>query len=335
MLRRYLNLIKNFLACKRLNIKEEDGLTLVEVVVAFVIIAIITVVLVRGTIMSVDAVKVNKAKTKALAVANEKMELIKTMNYEDIQLTSENPDWGEDNPALIEDEYDINYEVTEVYENDGRYKQLEISIFKDPMKVPIEVITQIYPIMGVEEEFIAHPPPQNLLIEYDQGAGTDRSIKLIWQAPDTELEIDKYNIYRGGLFIYSAFTEIFIDNPGDDEVYSYYVTTLYADEIESGPSNIVNTAGEYEYPPPQNLRIVEYTLGGNARRVHLEWDPPDTPLTVDMYVLYRDGEEVEPLEWTGDTGCIYRIGKLNYTFFVRAVYEGDIFSEPSNEVTTE
>jgi len=312
---------------KKLNLKNKKGFTLVEVVVALLIISIITLVLVRGTMISAGTLKVNRVKTKALAVASEKLELIKSMDYEDIELISENP-------MLFEEGYDISYEITTVYEGDGSYKQVKISILKEPMNVPIDVITQIYPVKGIEEEYVEHPPPIELEIEYDNGYGGEREIKLVWGEPDTELEIDKYNIYRGGVLIASAFTEMLIDRPGNDDIYSYYVTAEYEDGIESGPSNVVNTAGEYEYLPPQNLYIVEYTQGGNARTVHLAWEAPDTPLTIVRYAVYRDGVEVE-VDWTGETSCSHRIGKINYTFYIIAVYEGDIFSEPSNEVTTE
>jgi len=334
MLNKFFYFINKCFKKKNLDLKKEDGFTIVEVVIALLIISIITVVLVRGTMISAGTLKVNRAKTEALAVASEKLELIRAMDYEDIEYTADDPDWGLDNPILIEDGYDISYEITSVYEGDSSYKQLKISIFKEPMNVPIDVITQIYPVKGVEEEYVEHPPPVELGIEYDNGYGVEREIKLVWGAPNTELEINKYNIYRGGVFIASAFTEIFIDIPGNNNVYSYYVTAVYEDGVESGPSNVVNTAGEYEYPPPQELYIVKYTQGGNARTVHLAWEAPDTQLTIIRYAVYRGGVEVE-VDWTGETSCSHRIGKINYTFYVRAVYEGNIFSDPSNEVETE
>ena len=337
MLYKFYNFISKYFRKRKTDIKNQEGFTIVEVVIALVIISIITVVLVRGTMVSVNTLKINREKTKALAIANEKIELIKAMNYKSI--VSEDPEWLEagEYPMLfeIEDGYDISYQVTDVYEGEGKYKQLEISVSREPMKVPISVISQIYPVMGTEEEVTEYPPPTGLEIESDILSGSDREIKLIWQPPDTELEVNRYNIYRGGSFITSAPIEEFIDKPGDDDVYSYYVTASYEDGIiESGPSNIVNTAGEYDYPPPQNLRIVGYSQGGTAYTVSLEWDPPDTGLTVIRYVVYRGGEETE-VTWTGETSCNNRIGKIDYTFYVIAVYEGDIYSDPSNEVETQ
>ena len=124
-------------------LKKQEGFTLVEVIVAILIISIITVVLVRSTMISVSTLKINKAKTLSLAVANEKIELIRTMDYEDIEITEENPNWESEHPELTEDGYDIDYEITWVYERGGSYKQVKISISKEPMNMPISVISQI------------------------------------------------------------------------------------------------------------------------------------------------------------------------------------------------
>ncbi len=74
---------------KKSNIKNQKGLTLVEVVIALLVISIITLVLVRGTMLSVDAIKINREKTRAQAIASEKLEVIRTINYEDIEYTDQ------------------------------------------------------------------------------------------------------------------------------------------------------------------------------------------------------------------------------------------------------
>jgi len=335
MLNKFYRFIYKCSNKKKLNLKKQDGMALVEVVVAFLILSIITLVLVRGTIVSVDTLKINRAKTKAQAIASEKLEIIRAMAYEDIDFTSENPNWGLDNPVLVEDEYDISYEIIPVYEGDSDYKQLKITIFKDPMKEPINVITQMYPLGSQGEGPVGHPVPVNLVIDYDSGSGSERDIKLIWEAPDTELEIDEYKIYRDGNFIGTAASSgllFFIDEPGDNEVYSYYVTALYDDETESSSSNTVTTEIVLEYLPPRNLDITGYSGEGSGRAVNLEWDAPDTELTVTEYAVYRDGVEIGR---TADTNYQNTIGTSNYTFYVTAIYEGGIEGDQSNTVTTE
>lgn len=76
------------------------------------------------------------------------------------------------------------------------------------------------------------------------------------------------------------FTEIFFHRPVNDNVYSFYVTAVYTDGVESCyHSNKVTT----KIPPPQYLRITDYDpKSGVNRTVHLAWDPPyTTQLVID------------------------------------------------------
>jgi len=226
-------------------LKQEKGFSLVEVIVAIVIISIITVVLINGTIMAVNVSKMNRAKTLSSAVASEKLELIKCMDYEDIvitgvPLTPEWDDWLSGHTELEETGYIINYEVTWVDGVPDSYKQLSITVIKDPMNTPVEVITQIYPTAAVES-IIDYPPPVNLYIDYDIGSGSKREVKLEWTAPDTENVIDRYNVYRNGNYLGRSLTEIYIDYPGNNKTYTYYTTVLYKDGTESVKSNEATT----------------------------------------------------------------------------------------------
>ncbi|MCG2790262.1 MAG: fibronectin type III domain-containing protein [Actinomycetia bacterium] len=336
MFNKILYFIKRNISRGNCTLKQEKGFSLVEVIVAILIISIITVVLLRSTIISVSTLKINKAKTLSSAVANEKIELIRTMDYEDIEITEENPNWESEYPELTEDGYDIDYEITWVYERGGSYKQVKISISKEPMNMPISVISQIYPLEGQGDSGgLKHPSPENLIIDYDSGSGSERQIKLMWEAPDTELgidiEIDKYNIYRNDKFWVIAPTELFIYGPGDDNVYSYYVTAVYTDKVESNRSNKVTT----KIPPPQDLCIIKYDPEvGAGRTVYLAWDPPyTTQLVLAGYVIYRDDIEIG-VTLASETSYQDEIKMKNYTFYVTAVYEGDIESEPSEKVTT-
>jgi len=430
-----INIFKNFYFLNQRNssrikalFKQESGFTLIEVIIALLVISIITVVLVRGTMVSVDAVQIDKAKTQSLAVANEKMELLKNMEYEDVELVKEGDSgydsWLDDHPELKEDGYDIDYEITWVGGEENSYKQVKLTISGEPMNTPVNLITQIYSLgeqestgedehpapvnLAIEydtgsgggreiklvweapdteieidkynvymdgalegnsftelylcypgdddnhsfyvtavytdeiesdpsntvstEIEIEHPAPVNLAIEYDTGSGGGREIKLVWEAPDTEIEIDKYNVYMDGALEGNSFTELYLCYPGDDDNHSFYVTAVYTDEIESDPSNTVSTEIGVEHPPPQNLSITGYSGGGNNIIVNIAWDAPDTPLSIDHYEVYRNGIEVGT---TTDTIFSNKIGKDNYTFFIIAVYEDEMESEPSNEVTTE
>ena len=90
-----LSIFNNLIAKTSKRLKEKNGMTLIEVVVAFLIIAIVSTVLVRGTITAVNTMRINKSKTEALAIANEKIEIIKAIDYSEIIITEED---DEDNP---------------------------------------------------------------------------------------------------------------------------------------------------------------------------------------------------------------------------------------------
>lgn len=322
--------------------KQESGLTLVEVIIALLIIAIITVVLVRGTIVSVDALQVDRAKTMSLAVANEKLELLKNMEYDDVELVKEEDgtpydDWLDEHPELLEEpDYDIGYSITWVDGEEYSYKQVELTIFKEPMKMAVKIITQVYPAEGehgFDEDL--YPAPENLIIEYDTGISippSNREIKLVWDAPDTELEIDRYHIYMDGVFLDNSLTESYILHPGNNYNHSFCVTAFYTEGVESEASNTVATDLEIVYPPPGNLQITGYSGGGMAYKVNLAWEEPvDPTLSVTVYNIYRDGVLVGSTE---DLTFQDTIGKDDYTFYVTAEYEDGTESEPSNEVTT-
>ena len=339
MFNKILYIIKRNSGRGKCNLKQERGFTLVEVVVAMVIISIISLALVSGTTTAVNVLKANRAKTLSAAVASEKLELIKCLSYEDIAITGTPvwDAWEAAHPELFNNDYTIDYDITWVDGVDS-YMQVEISVSKEPMGSPVIVISQIYPPKGSGGEIDEHPPPEDLTIEYDLGSGGDREIRLVWEAPDTEeleIEVDLYNVYRDDIFLGFASKgfEFYTDQPGDDDVYSYYVTAVYDDDdgVESDPSNEVTTGTEIEYNPPQNLAIAGYENSGSERIVHLDWEAPDTELTVVEYAVYRDGVEIDR---TADIIYQDQIGEVNYTYYVTAVYEGGIESDPSNEEVT-
>jgi prepilin-type N-terminal cleavage/methylation domain-containing protein len=226
-------------------LKEDNGLTLVEVIIAIVVISIITVVLLQSTRVAVNTLRLNKIKTQAMAVANEKIEILRAMNYKDIKTYDDDSTWwynpaDPNYPKLLETGYTINYNITWVSGEVDSYKQVEVTVSTDPMNTPIEVVTQIYPI-SVVESLIDYPPPANLYIEYDVGEGSARRVKLDWTAPDTELVVVSYNIYRDGLYQANSPVLTYIDSPENNKKYTYYVTAVYEDGTESVKSNEVAT----------------------------------------------------------------------------------------------
>jgi type II secretory pathway pseudopilin PulG len=326
---------------KRVNkrINKESGMTLVEVVIAFFIIAIISTVLVRGTITAVNTVGINKSKTTALAIANEKLEILKSFDYEDILISEGNEAWTDYYPELSDDTYDISYSITWANGEANSYKQLKVSVSGEDLKVPVEVVTQIYPPTGEEATGgNIYPPPESLKIDSDTGENATREISLSWLSPETERTIIRYNIYRDGSAIGSALSEYYYqDTPGDDDDHTYSVTALYEGEIESVHSNSISTGMPLEYPPPQNLVITGYSGEEDGRTVHLQWEPPVTELVILEYMIYRDDIDIYlgSVVSTQDLIFDYIIGTDNYTFYVTALYELGSESGPSNLQTTQ
>jgi len=110
-------------------------------------------------------------------------------------------------------------------------------------------------------------------------------------------------------------------------------------------------ASKIEYLPPLNLSITGFTGSGEGVTINLVWDEPDTNSKVIQYIVYKidvgAAQKVEPgneeeinQDWlyknaeeiyqTAHKNCKHLIGNRDYCFFVTAIYEGDIHSEPSN-----
>jgi len=259
----YLSKNKNI---KKIKVKSQIGLTLVEVVVALLLISIITLVLVRGTMVAVDTVKVNRAKTKAISIANEKIEFIRTINYDDISDTYLN-----DNPLLDENEYEITYEIDEVYEEGNAYKQLEVTVFKEPMKVPINVITQIYSLTTEQSGGDTTPPvaPTGLTAT----ATGSTSIDLDWNN-NTETDLAGYKIYRSTT---GGFT------PGSENFITQVTTSSYSD-TELTPNTTyyyrvtaVDTSGNQSQPSVQAIA----TTSQESATTQQEYTVINIPFTYD------------------------------------------------------
>ena len=88
-------------------------------------------------------VKINKTRTIALAIANEEIEKIRFMDYNDVGIFGGNPSGTLQSQKITDDNYTINYYVTWV-NGENSYKQVKVNVIKDPMKKKVEVITWIY-----------------------------------------------------------------------------------------------------------------------------------------------------------------------------------------------
>lgn len=93
-----------------------------------------------------------------------------------------------------------------------------------------------------------YPPPQNLSIAGFTGSGEDRAVNLGWEAPDTGLTVTHYVVYRNGEELAETADTEYQDVIGNSD-YDFYVTAIYEDDIESSPTNTINTGDPADMPP--------------------------------------------------------------------------------------
>jgi hypothetical protein len=92
------------------------------------------------------------------------------------------------------------------------------------------------------------PSPSKSCYKGVSGSGADRAVDLVWDPPDTGLTIIDYAVYRNGTETGRTTSTGFRCEIGKNN-YDFYVTAVYTDDIESGPSNIVNTGRDSDLPP--------------------------------------------------------------------------------------
>jgi hypothetical protein len=185
--------------------------------------------------MAINTSRVNKTKTVALAIINEEIEKMRAMDYGDIGLVGGDPEGTLNDAVNTEDGFLVSYAVSWADEGNN-YKQVSVSAFKEPMVENLEVITRIYP-SGNDEDIDLYPPPAELTIIDDFGQDDSRTIVLGWNAPQTEQVISEYRVYRNNIQVGTSYNITYTDYPGGNISYTYYVTAIYPDGTESGPSN--------------------------------------------------------------------------------------------------
>jgi len=229
-------------------IRQKDGFTLIETLISIILLSIFALMLVQGIRMAVIAFNINKVKTRAVTIANEEIEKIKSMSFNDIGLLDGSPQGLIERQKYSEEGYLIEYDVVFLNE-DRRIKQVMVSVFKEPMVNKLEIVTEIAPLVLTEESSETtttvsqnYLPPQNLVIISDTGSGRNRRIVLEWEDPySSEYAINSYKIYRNMSLIANTVIRTYEDSPGSNNEFSYYVTIIYSDGTESDGSNEVTT----------------------------------------------------------------------------------------------
>ncbi len=246
MLGKYLkSKINIFKKCRIL--KKEKGMTLVEIVIAFLILSLVSLAMVQSVMIAIRATEINKSKTEAIALANMELEEIRLRDYDEVGIigaSGSNPEGSLESESVVDyhgTDYTVRRTVTWV-EGEYSYKQIEISAVNDKMPEEISIVTQLYPEFGEGGPPLApYPPVRNLTI-----SGfwlLFWFIELNWDEPETETIVDYYEIYRDGSQIdttnLTRYSDSFFDWRHRD--HTYYVIVVYADGYKSDPSDEVST----------------------------------------------------------------------------------------------
>jgi type II secretory pathway pseudopilin PulG len=253
-------------------IKGTGGFTLVEALIAIIILAIVSVLMVQGVKMAQTAYSSNKIKTEASAMANKEIEKIRSMGFDNIPIET------------IELPADINgftvfKSISLVPDSNNKIKQVKIIVSHPSLVSSVKVVTEITPlemsiaaatttsaattttvpattttvpattttVPATTTTAIQYPAPYNLVVLSDRMSGNDRTVILHWQKPLNTTGIITYNVYRNDVIINtfnSIDSTIQYTNANfakkDRNPYRYYIKAVYGG-IESLKSNEVTT----------------------------------------------------------------------------------------------
>jgi hypothetical protein len=178
------------------------------------------------------------------------------------------------------------------------------------------VIPQVPGVQPNPLEGVPPDPPTNL-----QGIAKDSACEINWSF-SPEADFHYYRIYRsesGGIFILIR-DEYFSTNFRNTDLtngktYSYRITAVDNEDLESDPSNMVTLTPE-NFPPEQ---LQDVAIFVNSGRIVLEWSIP-TETDIAKYAIERV-EGIEPTTGAEIVGRIV-IDKPTGTAAVPNVYAG-------------
>ena len=138
-------------------------------------------------------------------------------------------------------------------------------------------------------------PPQNFRAEQ----WNETEVYLKWDYTDMSVHIKFYKIYRNGIYLANTTLKSYVDREVDyHKTYTYYVTAVNTDGLESNPSNQIKVEWSKPYAP-QNLKAEK-----NGDTVVLTWNPPSFTghLKIKEYKIYvEDNGQWKLLGSTKDT----------------------------------
>ena len=110
-------------------------------------------------------------------------------------------------------------------------------------------------------------------------------IILNWEAPNSCFPVINYNIYQDNIFLVQTGPNTLsynVTSLSSCKTYSFYITAIFSDLIESFPSNLATT--DQDPCPP----VISATATGNGQ-VTINWIMPTTICTILSYTIYQTG----------------------------------------------
>ena len=136
---------------KNKKIKENKGFTLVEVLIAVIILAIVSVTAVQGVSMVRKTYASNMIKTEAVAIANREIEIIRAMVFTDIGIKNGDP-VGILDPQTTFNSFTVTRSVSWSSGSSNNVKQVKIVVSNPLLLNSVKVITEIIPsIMSIAD----------------------------------------------------------------------------------------------------------------------------------------------------------------------------------------
>jgi prepilin-type N-terminal cleavage/methylation domain-containing protein len=238
-------------------LKDNKGFTLIEALIAIIILAIVSVLMVQGVNLARKAYSSNRIKTEASSIANREIEKIRSTPFADVSVGT---------IVLPADSkgFTVSRSISLILNSNNKIKQVKITVSNSSLASSINVVTEIFE-MGIAAGSTTssssttislsttttaeqHPVPENLIVFSDNIGVNKRIVVLQWQKPlISTYEISYYNIYRSDGYTITNIPspDLTIQYPDnhfnnkDKNIYTYFVKAYYSDNTLSQSSNTV------------------------------------------------------------------------------------------------
>jgi hypothetical protein len=131
-------------------------------------------------------------------------------------------------------------------------------------------------------------PPSNLSYQI-----SGNIVQLLWQKPSDSYGLEGYKVYRNGQYLNDQYGPGFTDGPLPNGLYSYWVTAVFTDSLESSPTATISFSIQLAYPAVEAQALV------SEAGYLISWQAPESGNIPDTYKLWflTDGQQSDPASW--------------------------------------